>query len=370
MRAPHGLRALLAAACAAAASLAAHAERANPILDPEQPWGFQGFSLRPPADAGWYSLTKSHTGAVLGRRTDSPTHTLVATVHSERLGRPFESAEALVAQQRARRTREIDPARARILGAEAVREDLGGAWCARYRIDAEERADGARVFRLHIEGRSCAHPVAPELLVELTVAERGLDGEGEDAARARSAPFLDSLRFTPVAPSADLLHAEDLIRRGATAEAVPLLERLAAQGEPAAALRAARAYESGRGVPVDAPRAERLYRLAAAAGEVDALYNLGALYDKARGGVRDAREAARWFRRAADQRDSQAQLNLGILFYKGDGVPLDHAQARAWFELAADNGNARAKRLLGTLEFGSDAGDAPPARPAVVIDAQ
>jgi hypothetical protein len=362
------VRALLAGACAALIACAAHAQRANPILEPEQPWGFHGFSLRPPAGAGWFSLAKSRTGAALGRRIESPTRTLVAAVHSARLARPIESPEALAAELRARRARDLDPARFRLLEIEERRDDLGGAWCTRYRLDAEERVTEERLLELHIRGRSCVHPAAPDLLVDLSISERGLPGEVDDHKRAQAGSFLDSLRFVPIAPSAGLLEAENLSRGGAPEEAARRLEALATQGDPAAALRLARAYERGRGVPADAARAERLYRLAAAAGEVDALYNLGVFHDKARGGARDVEEAMRWFLRAADQRDAQAQLNLGILFYKGDGVPVDHAQARAWLVLAADNGNARAKDLLRALEFKPGPRDGLPVKPTERVD--
>jgi TPR repeat protein len=359
------VRALLAGACAASIACAAHAQRANPILAPEQPWGF-GFSLRPPAGAGWYSLAKSRTGAAFGRRIESQTHTLVGAVHSAREARPFASPETRAAELRARRARNLDPARFRLLEVDERRDDLDGAWCTRYRLDAEERLPRATVLR--IRGRSCVHPAAPDLLVDLSISERGLPGETDDRARAQAGSFLDSLRFVPIARSAGLLEAENLSRDGAPEEAARRLEALAAQGDPATALRLARAYDSGRGVPADAARAERLYRLAAAAGEVDALYNLGVFHDKARGGARDVEEAMRWFLRAADQRDAQAQLNLGILFYKGDGVPVDHGQARAWLELAADNGNARARDLLGTLEFRPDPWYGLPVKPTVLID--
>jgi len=362
------MRALLAGACAASIACAAHAQRANPILDPEQPWGFHGFSLRPPAGAGWYSLSKSRTGAAFGRRIESQTHTLVAAVHSAREARPFGAPETLAAELRARRARNLDPARFRLLEVDERRDDLDGAWCTRYRLDAEERVAEERLLVLRIRGRSCVHPAAPDLLVDLSISERGLPGESDERARAQVGSFLDSLRFVPVARSAGLLEAENLSRDGAPEEAARRLEALAAQGDPAAALRLARAYDSGRGVPADAARAERLYRLAAAAGEVDALYNLGVFHDKARGGARDVEEAVRWFLRAADQRDAQAQLNLGILFYKGDGVPVDHAQARAWLVLAADNGNVRAQDLLHALEFGARPRDGLPVEPTVLIN--
>lgn len=361
------MRAFLVGACVAVLSLGAHAQRANPILAPDQPWGFQGFSVLPPAGEGWYSLAKSRTRAAFGRRIEPEAHTLVAAVRSERLDRPFESPQALVAHLQARRTRDLDSVRFRLLAAVESRDDLGGAWCTRYRIEAEEQAGEGHVLVVRVEGRSCAHPLSPDLLVDLSVSARGPAGDPDDTAPAWDAQFLDSLRFTPIAPSAGVRDAEDMTRRGASAEAVRLLETLAERGDPAAALRAARLYDSGRGVAADATRAERMYRMAAAAGDVDALYNLGAFHDKARGGVRDAKEAVRWFLRAADQRDAQAQLNLGLLFYKGDGVPADQAQARAWLELAADNGSARARNLLGTLEFRSDPWFGLPVKPTVLI---
>jgi TPR repeat protein len=221
---------------------------------------------------------------------------------------------------------------------------------------------------MHVEGRTCAHPASPDLVVDVSVSTRGPVGAPHAAGPGEGVQFLERLRFTPLAPSVGILDAEDLIRRGAPAEAARLFEALADRGDSAAALRAARLYEGGRGVAADAARAERMYRLAAEAGEVDALYNLGASYDKARGSARDAKEAVRWFLRAADQRDPQAQLNLGILFYKGDGVPVDHSQARAWLELAADNGSARARDLLEALEFRPDPWYGLPVKPTVLLD--
>lgn len=362
------MRAVYFGALAAFLCVGAQAQRANPILAPDQPWGFHGFSLLPPPGENWYSLAKSRTRATFGRRIESQTRTLVAAVQSERLARSIESPEALVALLKARRARELDPGRLRLLAADEARADLDGAWCTRYRLDAEELAGEGSVLAVRIEGRSCAHPASPDLLVDVSLFARGPAGEQDEGDRAHVAKFLDSLRFTPIAPSAGLIDAQDLIHRGAAAEAARLLQALADRGDPAAALRAARLYEGGQGVTADAARAERLYRLAAAAGEVDALYNLGSFYDKARGGARDAKEAVRWFLRAADQRDGQAQLNLGILFYRGDGVPIDHAQARAWLELAADNGSARARDLLGTLEFRADPWYGLPVRPTVLID--
>jgi hypothetical protein len=48
------------------------------------------------------------------------------------------------------------------------------------------------------------HPAAPDLLVDLSVSERGLPGEGDEDARAQAGSFLDSLRFISITPSATL----------------------------------------------------------------------------------------------------------------------------------------------------------------------
>jgi hypothetical protein len=118
-----------------------------------------------------------------------------------------------------------------LLAAEESREDLGGAWCTRYRLDAEEQAGEGRTLAMRVEGRSCAHPASPDLLVDVSVSARGLAGEPDSALRAQSAQFLDSLHFTPLAPSDGVVDADDLIRRGATAEAARLLEALAERGD-------------------------------------------------------------------------------------------------------------------------------------------
>jgi hypothetical protein len=165
------MRALLAGACAASIACAAHAQRANPILAPEQPWGFHGFSLRPPAGTGWYSLAKSRTGAAFGRRIESQTHTLVGAVHSAREARPFASPETLAAELRARRARNLDPARFRLLEVDERRDDLDGAWCTRYRLD-EERVAEERLLVLH-PGAFVRDSAAPDLLVDLSIPSAG-----------------------------------------------------------------------------------------------------------------------------------------------------------------------------------------------------
>jgi TPR repeat protein len=352
----------------ALAPTAAAAQHPNPILEPDQLWAFNGFALKPPGGRGWFSLSRTRAGATIARLTGSTTHTLIAVASAERLGEPVASPEALAGLVDARRAKVPQDPRFRVLASNARRDDRDGAWCITYRLAADDARMPDTPLVVRIAGRACAHPAAHDLLVDVTVSERGrreeLGGETADAIQK----FLDGIRLAPPAASAALVEADRLLDRGAETDAVRALERLVERGEPLAALRLARLYDSGRGVPADPARAERLYRIAAEAGEVDALYNLGVFHERARTGARDAAEAVRWFRRAADQRDAQAQLNLGLLYFKGDGVPRDHTRAREWLSLAAENGSERARELARTLVFEPSPWDGLPVRPSVVLD--
>lgn len=354
------------AALVAGAAAAADAQVPNPILEPEQVWAFDGFTLAPPAGRGWFSLSRTREGATFGRATGSLTHALGALVRAQRLDREADSPEALLAIVAERRPKPPADPRFSIVADEVRPEDRDGAWCVAHSLRADDRraADTALVVR--IVGRTCLHPQARELLIEAAVSERGRPGELDPA----SAAFLDRIRFAAAGVNPALARAGETLDRGDTAEAARLLEPLAAAGDARAALWLARLLEVGRGVPIDLPRAEALYRHAAAAGERDALYNLGALYASARSGRRDVPEAVRWYRRAADQRDGEAQLNLALLYFNGDGVPRDHTQAKQWLTLAAANGSERARELLGALSFAPTPWDGLPftVAPTEVLD--
>lgn len=353
------------AACLFGAA-AVDAQVPNPILEPEQVWAFDGFTLAPPAGPGWFSLSRTREHATFGRVTGSLTHAVGAVARAERLDRAVDSPEALLAIVAARRPQPPADPRFNIVADEVRRADHAGAWCVAHSLRADDRraADTALVVR--IVGRTCLHPQAPDLVIEAAVSERGRPAELDSA----SAAFVDRIRLTASGLSPALARAGESLARGDAAEAAQRLEPLAAAGDARAALWLARLFEVGRGVPIDLARAEALYRQAAAAGERDALYNLGTLYQGTRTGRRDVPEAVRWFRRAADQRDGEAQLNLGLLYFKGDGVSRDHTQAKQWLTLAAANGSERARELLAALPFAPTPWDGLPftVTPTEVVD--
>jgi hypothetical protein len=352
----------------ALAPAASPAQRPNPILEPDQLWAFDGFALKPPAGPDWFSLARTRAGTTIAKRTGSRTHAIVVVAGSERLRESVATPAALAQFVDARRAKVPQDPEFRVLSSEARPDDRDGAWCSAYRLTADDGRLPGTPLVVRVSGRACVHPAAPELLVDVTVSERGRTEEIGAEARLAVERFLAGVRVAPASLSADLLDADRMLRQGAAADAARALEPLAERGDPAAALRLARLYDSGRGVPGDPARAERLYRVAADAGEVDALYNLGVFHEKARNGTRDLAAAVGWFRRAADQRDAQAQVNLGLLYYKGDGLPRDHALAREWLSLAADNGSARARELVRTLAFEVSPWDGLPVRPTEVLD--
>ena len=158
------------------------------------------------------------------------------------------------------------------------------------------------------------------------------------------------------------------------ATALPPLQRLAADGSPAAIysigmllengdllpknfdaavanyMRAAEAghatamndigslYESGEGLPLDYGLAREWYERAARAGSTTALLNLGALFAQGKGVDRDPELAAGLFIVAAKAGSAEAQFNLGRLYGKGEGVELDYVESFVWFKRAEAGG--------------------------------
>lgn len=144
------------------------------------------------------------------------------------------------------------------------------------------------------------------------------------------------------------------------------------------------AYEEGRGVARDVPRAIDLWERAAKAGEVRARYNLGNFYTFGGGGIAEDRARARreyqiaaaagyppamtglgyleevadppdheasvaWYLKAHDAGDRVATGNVGYAYAIGRGVPEDFQRARLFMTDAAARGLPRAFNDLGVL---------------------
>jgi len=108
-------------------------------------------------------------------------------------------------------------------------------------------------------------------------------------------------------------------------------------------------YENGKGVAQDYGKARQWYQKAADAGEPHGMTNLGWLYENGKGVAQDYDKARELFQKAADAGESYGMTNLGWLCENGWGVVKDYDKAREWFQKAADAGNAEAMRNLGVL---------------------
>ncbi len=119
----------------------------------------------------------------------------------------------------------------------------------------------------------------------------------------------------------------------------------AAKGDPDALFNMGQAYKLGRGVPMDAAKAEDFYRRAAEAGHAPAQTNLGILLAQ-RG---DKAAAAELWKKAAAKRDARAQYMLGVLYFNGDTLPKNWPLAYAYMVRANNAGLPQAARALQTM---------------------
>jgi TPR repeat protein len=139
--------------------------------------------------------------------------------------------------------------------------------------------------------------------------------------------------------------AMQLAQQNRYAEALPLLQQLAEQGNAPAQFHLAQLYRDGQGVARNNDQALIWYRKAAEQGQVKAQNYLGWFYSAAQ----DYSPAVAWYRKAAEQGYAEAQYNLGWLYAKGRGVVQDNKQAVDWFSKAAQQGYADAQFNLGWM---------------------
>jgi TPR repeat protein len=133
------------------------------------------------------------------------------------------------------------------------------------------------------------------------------------------------------------------------AEALPWLQKSAAQGLPRAQFTLGQFYEFGRGVAKDQNLAEKWYEKASAQGEAEAQFRLGEFAHNAR--PADDKTAASWYRKAAEQGFPRAQMALGRALAEGRGVKKDAQEACFWLtrSMLAGPEDAAMKSACGEL---------------------
>jgi localization factor PodJL len=133
------------------------------------------------------------------------------------------------------------------------------------------------------------------------------------------------------------------------AQAVNLLGRAAASGEPVAQYRLGTLYAEGRGVPADRAKAFHWYSAAAQNGNRKAMSNLALAYAQGAGTTKNPVEAARWFSKASQLGLVDAQFDLAVLYERGLGVPQSLMDAYRWYLIAAKSGDKESKDRIEAL---------------------
>ncbi len=317
----------------------------NPILNPDTPWVFSGFSVNVPADEGWVSFFRTGNTAALGKNSDDATHVYGINVLAAPISETVNSAEELVAQLNKNRPILIDLEEYSITQRKESPKQINGYWCSQYSIKADAKKD-QQFSHLYIQGISCANPINPRQLVDIGVS----DLTGADSMALQLFPVADrmmnSIKFLPRISKQQSEEVGKFISSNDMQGALSMLQPRAESGDSRAAFLLADIYINAKDLK-DYRAARKWLELSAAQGERDALYQMGVMYDKALGVERNLEQAVKWFKLAADQRDAQAQLNLGILHDpRADGIAKDIQVAAQWLVLAANNGSQRAKHLL------------------------
>ncbi len=107
--------------------------------------------------------------------------------------------------------------------------------------------------------------------------------------------------------------ADELFNQGQNAEALPLYQNLAEQGNSFAQNRLGYMYSTGQGVAQNYTQAVYWYRIAAEQGDANAQYNLGGRYATGQGITQNDNQAVFWFRKAAEQGEENAIAALNKL---------------------------------------------------------
>ncbi len=144
----------------------------------------------------------------------------------------------------------------------------------------------------------------------------------------------------------DAAKAEELCAR-----AVPGLQNLADDGNPAAMKLLGDLYLDGRGgLTQDYAKAMEYYLRAADEDEAGAQAQLGYMYQNGLGTDIDYARAMEWNNRAAQQGNAQGQAQIGYLYQNGLGVTQNLDEAGRWYTRAKEGGSEWAAAMLEQTE--------------------
>lgn len=328
-------------------ALAAAADRPlpNPVLNPDVPWVYGGFSVNAPAGHGWVSYLRNGSSAAFGKSTEDDSHVYGINVLASPSAEAIKSAEDLAERLRASRPTLVDLEEFNIREHQESPASINGYWCSQYKVSADAKTEQT-LKHLYIQGVTCANPNNLKQMVDVAVSDLTIADAMATELFPMTKPMIESIKFLPRISKQQTEEVGKAISGNDHKKALALLQPRASSGDSRAAYLLADIYLNAKDVQ-NYVEARKWLELSAGIGERDALYQLGVVFDKGLGVERNVEQAVKWFKLAADQRDPQAQLNLGILHDpRADGIAKDSAIAAQWFLLAANNGNQRARQIL------------------------
>lgn len=141
----------------------------------------------------------------------------------------------------------------------------------------------------------------------------------------------------------------ELKEQGASADSgrgVTLLESAEAEDNPRALFELGKAYQEGKVVQGNIPKAREYLKRALDQGYVRAYYQLAILSED----QKDYSEAESLYRRAYSAGYFKAASRIGALYKNGKGRPVDFVQALAWYYVAQDQAVPELERQIAGLE--------------------
>lgn len=211
-----------------------------------------------------------------------------------------------------------------------------------------------------------ANPEAEIALAQILLNEKNAD------SATRAAELLTRAAEQHNLTAADLLltrfEPHDLPSR-ALQSAIAALEAGASEAVTAATTRLAAELLSGRHLPLDSIRAERLLQAAAERGDAAAQFNLGVFYCQRNATREDITLGLKHYVSAAEAGHLLAQYNAGVMYLNGVGTAANPEKAERLLRAAAVQGLPNAIQLLDHLKHSNSSSQLREAAPIEPLSA-
>lgn len=168
----------------------------------QMPLEGNGFTILPPGGEGWQLMTKEQVGHfdfVFGRKLDSPTHTMVASVTALTTHRSFATPEEFYSFVREAGSTGIDPRRFTVISSRIEQDNRFGPWSIFKHTLVEDRqavnAAGQDTLLQRTAGYVLVHTTEEHQLVSIEYSERSAREEMDPDFEEQSRKFFGGLRL-------------------------------------------------------------------------------------------------------------------------------------------------------------------------------